>query len=90
MSAETFSKLHAAAPGTNYALGWSVSQPGWANGSAIDHNGSNMLWFATVWIAPQRDMGMLAVTNVGGEDGDRATDEIVDALISRFEKAFGN
>jgi hypothetical protein len=33
---------------------------------------------------------MLAVTNAGGEDGDRATDEIVEALISRFEKTYGN
>ncbi len=90
VSAETFAKLHTAAPGTNYSLGWSISQPGWANGSALDHNGSNKVWFATVWIAPQRDMGMLAVTNAGGDEGDRATDEIVEALIARFEEVFGN
>ena len=71
-------------------MGWGISQPGWANGSAIDHDGSNTVWFATVWIAPQRDMGMLAVANAGGDRGDRATDDIVQALIARFEKAFGN
>ncbi len=90
VSAETFAKLHTAAPGTSYSMGWGISQPGWANGSAIDHDGSNTVWYATVWIAPQRDMGMLAVTNAGGDRGDRATDAIVQALITRFEKAFGN
>ena len=90
VSAETFTKLHTAAPGTSYSLGWGISQPGWANGSALDHKGSNTAWFATVWIAPQRDMGMLAVTNAGGDGGNRATDEIVEALIARFEKTYGN
>jgi CubicO group peptidase (beta-lactamase class C family) len=85
VTAASFEKLHTAAPGTNYALGWGVAERTWARGGTISHNGSNTLWYASVWIAPQRDFGMLAVTNARGPD---ATEAALLALIARFDAAF--
>ncbi len=88
MSSESFVKLRTPAPGTDYSLGWAVTERNWANGGVITHNGSNGYWFATVWIAPQRDLAMFAVANAAGDPGQRATDEAVQVLIARFEALF--
>ena len=39
------------------------------------------MWFATVWLAPERDVAFLAVAKLGGPAGQRACDEAVTALI---------
>ncbi len=88
VSSESFGKLHTPAPGTDYSLGWAVTERNWANGGVITHNGSNGYWFATVWIAPQRDLAMFAVANAGGDPGQRATDEAIQVLLARFEASF--
>ncbi len=88
VSSESFLKLHTPAPGTDYSLGWAVTERNWANGGVITHGGSNGYWFATVWIGPQRDLAMFAVANAGGDPGQRATDEAVQVLIARFEALF--
>ncbi|MDP2471668.1 MAG: serine hydrolase domain-containing protein [Candidatus Palauibacterales bacterium] len=87
VSAETFTRLHRQALGTAYGLGWAVTVRDWADGVALYHEGSNLLWYANVWLAPERDMGMLVVTNAGGDRAFRATDAAIDALIGRFEAA---
>ncbi len=89
VSAETFGKLHAPAPGTDYALGWGVGERSWAGGRVLQHSGSNTVWYATVWIAPERDFAMLAVTNAGGDDAADGTNTAIEALIQRFDAAFG-
>ena len=89
VSAETFGKLHAPASGTEYALGWGVGERSWARGRVLQHSGSNTVWYATLWIAPERDFAMLAVTNAGGDDARDGTDEAIGVLIERFEAAFG-
>lgn len=90
VSATTFTKLHTSAPGAGagYALGWGTSERGWANGRTLQHSGSNTLWYAVVWIAPERDLAMFAVTNAPGNEGARGTDGVVQALIQRFDAAF--
>ncbi len=89
VTAETFGKLHSPAPGTAYALGWAVTKRSWAGGRVLQHNGSNTVWYATVWIAPERDFAMLAVTNVGGDDAAEGTDDAIRALVERYNAAFG-
>ncbi len=98
LSAQSWEKLHTAAPETSYALGWGVDQRTWARGRTLAHSGSNSLWFAVAWIAPERNMAFVAVTNVGapigGQDGDgfvngeRATDQAIQALILRAGFSF--
>jgi CubicO group peptidase (beta-lactamase class C family) len=85
----TWEKLHSAAPGTGYALGRGVDQRTWANGTVLAHSGSNTLWFAILWIAPERDMVLGAVTNAWGKttdgtwDAERAATQAIQAMILR-------
>jgi CubicO group peptidase (beta-lactamase class C family) len=89
VSAATFQRLHQRAPDTAYALGWGLAVRSWAGGIALQHEGSNFLWYANVWLAPERDFGMLAVTNGGEDRGFGATEATITALRERFEAANG-
>ncbi len=75
----------------NYAGGWAVTNRPWADGPDEDkegfvltHAGSNTMWFAVVWIAPERDMAMLAVTNIAGEGGPKAADEAIQTVMKQW------
>lgn len=68
-----------------YAMGWGIASRPWANGRVLTHAGSNTMWYAVVWIAPERDIAILAATNQGGAKGERATDQAVAALLAEFE-----
>jgi CubicO group peptidase (beta-lactamase class C family) len=83
-----FGQLHSALPGTSYALGWGVTSRPWARGRVLQHAGSNTLWFAVVWIAPERDLAMFVVANAAGDAGAAATDDAAAALVARFEAAY--
>ena len=87
VSAATFARLHQQASGTASGLGWLLGVRVWANGIALHHEGSNQLWYANVWLAPERDFGLLAVTNGGQERGFRTTEQTVLTLIERFDAA---
>lgn len=76
---ETFATLHR--PVGSYAMGWGVGERGWAGGRVLTHSGSNTHWFAVVWIAPERDLALLAVTNRGGDEGSQGCDAAVQALL---------
>jgi CubicO group peptidase (beta-lactamase class C family) len=85
LSAESFQKLHRPAPGSEYAAGWGVAERSWAAGEVLQHHGSNTFWWASVWLAPNRNLGFFAVSNVGGDPAFEASDEAVSALLRRFE-----
>jgi CubicO group peptidase (beta-lactamase class C family) len=87
LSPASYDRLHQQTPGTAYGLGWALAVRGWANGVAIHHEGTNQLWYANVWLAPDRDFGMLAVTNAGGDRAYQTTQAAIDALLERFEAA---
>lgn len=87
VSAETYERLHEQAPGTASGLGWLLGVRVWASGIALHHEGSNLLWYANVWLAPERDVGLFAVTNAGEERAFQATDAAISALIERFDAA---
>jgi CubicO group peptidase (beta-lactamase class C family) len=62
---ETLEKLHTPAPGEpKYAMGWVIAdnQP-WAAGPALTHGGSNTMWYAVAWLAPQKDFAVLVACN---------------------------
>jgi CubicO group peptidase (beta-lactamase class C family) len=88
LKAETFRSLHAPPKGQEYAFGWVSVFRDWAGGQALMHGGSNTMWYAAVWIAPQRNFAVLAATNRGGKEGTRACDDASAALIEHFEKHF--
>jgi CubicO group peptidase (beta-lactamase class C family) len=78
---ETLQKLHTPVPGeTKYAMGWIVAddQP-WAGGPALTHAGSNTMWLAVAWLAPNKDLAILVACN---QDHDQACNDAVLALIA--------
>lgn len=79
----TFEKLQTPAAGEDYALGWIVTTHPWAGGNVLVHNGSNTMWFAAVWIVPQKNVAYLAVTNQGMPAGQAACDAAITALIGK-------
>jgi len=87
VTADTYLKLHTPASGSPYALGWGVAERAWAGGKVLNHQGSNTMWFATVWLAPERELGMFAVSNAAEDAGQRGSDAAVVALLTRFEAA---
>jgi CubicO group peptidase (beta-lactamase class C family) len=88
LSAATFATLHTPAPASNYAFGWGVAQRDWAGGTVLQHSGSNTMWYATVWIAPERNLAMFAVTNAAGDAGPPGTDAAIVALIARYDAVY--
>jgi CubicO group peptidase (beta-lactamase class C family) len=78
---EVYTRLHTAPFGGDYAFGWLVAQRPWGGGTVYTHAGSNTMNFAVVWMAPARDFAVLVVTNQGGADAPKGTDEAAAALI---------
>jgi CubicO group peptidase (beta-lactamase class C family) len=82
---ETLKKLHEAvasdAPDAPpYAMGWIVldNQP-WAGGPALTHAGSNTMWYAVAWLAPEKDFAVLVACN---QANGKACNDAVAALIA--------
>ena len=75
-------KLHTALALQAYALGWGVARRSWSGGDALNHTGSNTMWFSNAWLAPRRDFAVVVLTNVGGDDAAKATDEVVAQVIA--------
>lgn len=65
-----------------YALGWSVSEREWGQGQVLNHNGSNGLWMAVCWIAPNTGRAYVVVINHGGETAATTADEVVGRMIA--------
>jgi CubicO group peptidase (beta-lactamase class C family) len=83
---ETLAKLHTAAEGEpKYAMGWIVvdGQP-WAGGPALTHAGSNTMWHAVVWLAPQKDFAVLVATNQ--DNAEACNDAVLALLADHFQR----
>jgi CubicO group peptidase (beta-lactamase class C family) len=79
----TYSRLHTppVGEGSGYAMGWGTTERPWGGGTVLTHNGSNTMWFAVIWLAPRRDLAVLAACNEGGTRGEQACDRAAWALI---------
>jgi CubicO group peptidase (beta-lactamase class C family) len=88
ISSDAATAMHTppAKPEPEYAMGWGIASRPWAKGRVLTHAGSNTMWYAVVWLAPERDIAILAATNQGGPKGERATDQAVAALLAEFEE----
>ncbi|MBS0266004.1 MAG: serine hydrolase [Planctomycetes bacterium] len=83
---ETFQKLHTPPAGSDYALGWGRVAREWAGGNVLLHSGSNTVWYATVVIAPEKDLALFAIANAGPPNGQSATAAALAALIEQTAK----
>jgi CubicO group peptidase (beta-lactamase class C family) len=82
---ETLVKLHTPVAGQpKYAMGWLIAdkQP-WAGGPALTHDGSNTMWYATVWLAPEKDFAVLVACN---QANSKACNEAVLYIIAQHFK----
>lgn len=84
LRAKTIRRLHTPAEGFSYASGWAVTDRDWAGGRTLVHSGSNLRWYAVVWMAPERDFAVMVATNQGGEDAFEGTDEAAGRLIQMY------
>jgi D-alanyl-D-alanine carboxypeptidase len=84
VSPESMKRLHAPQAGGKYSMGWGVVSRDWAGGTAWNHNGSNGMFFATVWVAPAKDLFILSATNRGGDEAQKALDDVTGYLIKRY------
>jgi CubicO group peptidase (beta-lactamase class C family) len=86
VSAESFAKLQTPPPGGDYAMGFGVTKRDWGGGTVLTHSGSNTLFFATVWIAPEKDLVMLAATNAGDDAAAKAVDSAFAPMVEAYAK----
>jgi D-alanyl-D-alanine carboxypeptidase len=82
LSKATLAHLHAPPKDGDYAAGWMVTDRPWGGGTVYTHSGSNTMWFATAWLAPQKHLVLAAVTNVG--DAGPAVDAAFGPLLERY------
>lgn len=86
LKSETFKKLHSPHPSKDSSYtygGWNLLQRNWAGGPVLTHNGSNLLNYSVVWIAPKKNAALMGTTNIGGEDAFRAADDALQLMISQ-------
>lgn len=76
-----FLKLHTPPAGHNFAMGWRTVPRAWAGGGALSHAGSNGMFLALAWLAPEKDFGVLVATNCGGPQAEKACDRAFVALL---------
>ncbi len=86
LSTAGFQKLHTPAGGGDYAMGWGVTSRPWAGGTALTHTGSNTMFLAVIWLAPEKDMAFVAATNVAGAAAAKACDDAVATLVRRLTR----
>lgn len=60
-------RLHEPEPGagTRYAAGWVVGEAGDPPTRLLGHSGSNTMWYAVLWLAPEADRAVLLACNDG-------------------------
>lgn len=83
LTEETFNHLHTSVPNQDYGCGWMVEERDWAGGNVFWHTGSNAMFYAVMWVAPEREATFVAATNAAHSEADDACNAAVVALIRR-------
>jgi CubicO group peptidase (beta-lactamase class C family) len=83
---ETFRRLHAPAL-EDYGMGWILVDRRWAGGRALHHAGSNTLWYSVAWLAPKRNLALLAATNLGTANAYEACDRAMSKMLKIVERS---
>lgn len=84
LTTESFRTLHTVVA-NDYALGWSeVTNSPTLNTRTLGHNGSNLRWFSAMWFAPSLDVGVMLVTNGGGDRAGAGLTSLNQVLMARI------
>jgi CubicO group peptidase (beta-lactamase class C family) len=83
---ETFRRLHLDVRSQGYALGWGVRHEPDLGGTVLTHAGSNTMWFAIIWIAPNANVAVVVATNTGNDNGGRACRSAADKLVHLYAR----
>ena len=86
LTAKSLETLHTPEEGRDYAMGWGIAERGWAGGTALTHTGSNTMFYAVIWLAPERDFVAVAMCNLGGRKGFERCDKAIGLLVSKYLK----
>lgn len=82
LSPGQFQRLHQPWEDSGFSLGWALQKRPWAGGTALFSSGSNTMFYATAWVAGERDRIYLALTNRFGNPAavglDTATATLID------------
>ena len=76
-------RLHTAPAGRDYAMGWVMIRRDWAGGTAFTHAGSNTMFYAVIWIAPERNFAAVVMCNYGGKEAPSTCDRVIAYLIDK-------
>ncbi|MCH1502700.1 MAG: beta-lactamase family protein [Verrucomicrobiales bacterium] len=84
--AASFDKLNSLLPtsGQHGIGGWLVLDRKDMGGHCLVMNGSNTMWYATLWILQEREIAVVVTTNRGQEEGSSACDKVAGQLIKEF------
>jgi CubicO group peptidase (beta-lactamase class C family) len=76
---ETMKALHTPKAGEDYVAGWQVSNQSSAS-PILTHNGSNTLWYCSIWLELGKDLGYLVATNAAGKPAEDACSQAIRLL----------
>ncbi len=68
-------------PVGDYACGWLITEREWAGGIALNHAGSNTMWLAVAWVAPEKNIAFLVTANAYGDAVGDALNDVVTQMI---------
>ena len=77
-------RLQTPPSGGHCASGWLVGEFTWAGGTVLTHAGSNTMWYATVWIAPGKNLILAVVTNRGDDVAQGAGERAITVLFDAY------
>lgn len=83
LTADQLAFLHQpVAPSKDYAMGWLAVDRPWAGGTALTHTGTNTMFFAVMWLAPEKDFAVVVACNSG--EGAAVCDAAAWTLIQAY------
>ena len=87
LTEETYNRLHHPPLGQqDYAMGWLLDDRDWGGGNVLWHAGSNAMFYAVMWVAPEREATFVAATNAAYSE---ASDGCNDAIIALIRRVLG-
>ncbi len=68
----------------DYGMGMGLSKRRWSEGTILRHAGSNTMWNAVMWIAPEEKFAVVAMSNIWGEEAQKNCDDAIWWLVRKY------